>query len=357
MWLSSKKLKEENQTLQKKLEEQKASYQAEIEILNQKIEQLTHEKQDSKGTEHCSELLAIHLKGGKMLNEIRNGLAHSATELNNELDTLHNLQGVFDETRGAIKRLQSTSVLINDHANDSASAADSLDNTSRNITQLVSTIKEISDQTNLLALNAAIEAARAGDAGRGFAVVADEVRQLAAKAGAASSEIEKLINLVSEQTQRIKMMISDNTQSAIDIGASSEQIQTVIHQMMTFSQQMSTVIEHAANNSFIDTVKLDHAVWKSNVYELLQSGNFKQGVNSHEECRLGKWYYQGRGKENFANHQSFKLIEQPHKEVHDSGKHALNLAASGNIKEMLRSLENMENASLKVVSVLDQLVD
>ena len=41
------------------------------------------------------------------------------------------------------------------------------------ISQIVSTIRDIANQTNLLALNAAIEAAGAGEAGARFAVVAD----------------------------------------------------------------------------------------------------------------------------------------------------------------------------------------
>ncbi len=64
---------------------------------------------------------------------------------------------------------------------------------SKNINEIVVTIRAIADQTNLLALNAAIEAARAGDAGRGFAVVADEVRKLAARTATATTEITQVV--------------------------------------------------------------------------------------------------------------------------------------------------------------------
>ncbi|WP_158966910.1 methyl-accepting chemotaxis protein [Paraglaciecola sp. L3A3] len=224
------------------------------------------------------------------------------------------------------------------------------------INSFVVTISKISDQTNLLALNAAIEAARAGDAGRGFSVVADEVRSLASNTSKSAEEVGGLI-------ARIKLDTESGVKFAVALEESNMELSDTINGLNqsygginSSINSMKDSITGAVGRSFVQTVKLDHIVWKGEIYEVAlgKSEKSPESFSDHRTCRLGKWYY-GDDSSQFSKLSSFKSIERPHSEVHKFGIDALSALRNGNTQGCLQLLEKMEHASTLVLDLLDDL--
>ena len=132
---------------------------------------------------------------------------------------------------------------------EAISAMTVIEQSSRQISQILTVIDEIAFQTNLLALNAGVEAARAGDAGKGFAVVASEVRALAQRSAEAAKEIKSLISnsghkvengvrLVREAEENLNRIVT----AVVDLSAIVESISSSTREEAIGLQQVNTAI-------------------------------------------------------------------------------------------------------------------
>jgi twitching motility protein PilJ len=125
------------------------------------------------------------------------------------------------------------------------------------ITQIVSTIREIANQTNLLALNAAIEAAGAGEAGARFAVVADQVRKLAESSTQATREITDLVKVIQTETQDAVVAMEQETHAVEAGSASALRTGEVFNEISGIAQRSSELAETIATAAVSQTASTD----------------------------------------------------------------------------------------------------
>ncbi len=186
------------------------------------------------------------------LEELTTTVRRSAEVAKTAFDTVTKTRGEAEQSGGVVR--------------DAVQAMGQIEQSSRQIAQIIGVIDEIAFQTNLLALNAGVEAARAGDAGRGFAVVAQEVRALAQRSADAAKEIKALISASSEQVGsgvelvgrtgqalgRIVERVGEVDRLIASIAASAEeqatglgQVNTAVNQMDQMTQQNAAMVEQS----------------------------------------------------------------------------------------------------------------
>ena len=157
------------------------------------------------------------------------------------------------------------------------------------------------------------------------------------------------IQTMTEQSKRIN-------DDCDNISLVSERVKATINEIIELSNLTSNSVKQSAKEGFLNLVRLDHAIWKLSIYNKIAEKDFDtNAIPDHCHCRLGKWYYEGEGALNYSNNSSFKLLEQPHADVHIFGKQAVEAMQQGNADLSVDLLHKMEDASIGVVNYLSDL--
>ncbi|KAA9130962.1 methyl-accepting chemotaxis protein [Marinihelvus fidelis] len=150
---------------------------------------------------------------------------------------------------GKVRKTISGMDTIRDQIQETSKRIKRLGESTQEIGDIVSLIKDIAEQTNVLALNAAIQAASAGGSGQGFGVVADEVQQLAESATNATRRITGLVQTIQADTAEAVRSMEETTSEVVNGARLAQDAGAALSQIELASTELSALIEDIAREA------------------------------------------------------------------------------------------------------------
>jgi methyl-accepting chemotaxis protein len=178
--------------------------------------------------------------------------------------------------------------------------------------------------------------------------VIDTISHMSTQIATAAEEQSAVAEDINRNIVEIKHIADDTIQGSDKSYEASSEMSVEIDQLTTLLNQFQIGDDHAKQ---LRQAMMAHLSWKTKLRGFLDGrGSLDERVAfNHTQCGFGKWY-ENVGRHELSHIHEVKLIEQPHKELHDLIRQIVELKKQGDI-------EGAEHQYQRVGPLSDEIVD
>lgn len=187
---------------------------------------------------------------------------------------------------------------------------------------------------------------------------ADEVHKLSELTATAISDISKIVAAIQDETGRAKAQMEGwLAKSWVSTSGDVTGVMDNMKHLLKLSHQMEGTISAAELRSFIEVVKIDHILHKLEIYKVFLgiSDRNVDSFASHTDCRLGKWYSEGEGRNYFCRMDGYSAVASPHRAFHLHGNEAVAAFRAGDPLRGIRFIGQMETDIIEMLAALERI--